>query len=69
MTEDDLWHKIEDRRRGFSQQQSWASGSGQSSLPMKCFNCNDYGHHQSTYKRPPFCYSYRDVGHNLLNAP
>ena len=36
MTEEDLWHKIEDRRRGFNQQQNLESGSGQySGLPMK----------------------------------
>lgn len=53
MTEEDLRHKIEERRRGYNVQQNWDSGAGQSSgLAMKCFNCNDYGHHQSTCKKP-----------------
>jgi hypothetical protein len=68
MTEEDLRHKLEDRRRGFNQHQNWASGSGQS-LPMRCFNCNDYGHHQYTCKRPPFCYSCRDNGHKSAQCP
>jgi len=64
MTEEDLRHKIEDRRRNFNQLQNWGSISGQySGQQMKCFNCNDYGHHQSTCTRPPFCYSCRDIGH------
>ena len=36
---------------------------------MKCFNCNDYGHHQSTCKRPPFYYSCRDTGHKSAQCP
>lgn len=36
---------------------------------MKCFNYNDYGHHQLTCKRPPFCYNCRDIGHNSAQYP
>jgi len=54
MTKEDH-HKIEDRRKGYNVQQNWGSGAGQSSgLAMKCFNCNDCGHHHSTCKKPPF---------------
>ena len=46
MTEEDLRHKIEDHRRGYIQHQNWGVDTGQSSgLPMRCFNCNDYGYH------------------------
>ena len=70
MTEEDLRHKIEDRRKGYNVQQNWGSGAGQSSgLAMKCFNCNDYGHHHSTCKKPPFCYSCRESGHKSNQCP
>lgn len=70
MTEEDLRHKIEDHRRGYIQHQNWGADTGQSSgLPMRCFNCNDYGHHQSTCKKPPFCYSCRDTGHKSAQCP
>ena len=70
MTEEDLRHKIEDRKKNFYQQQNWGSSVGQSSgLPMKCFNCNDFGHHHSTCKKPPFCYSYRESGHKSTQCP
>ena len=70
MTEEDLRHKIEDRRKGYNVQQNWGSGVGQSSgLAMKCFNCNDYGHHHSTCKKPPFCYSCRESGHKSNQCP
>lgn len=36
---------------------------------MKCFNCNEEGHHCSTCKNPPFCYSCRDVGHKSTPCP
>lgn len=69
MTEDDLRHKIEDRKRSFNQQQNWGSSSGQSSgLPMKCFNCNDYGHHQSTCKKPHSATAVEIQDTSLLNV-
>ena len=76
MTEEDLRHKLEDRRRGghqaFNQhgynQYSWESGQS-SDTPMKCFNCNKVGHHHSDCKKVPFCYSCRDTGHKSANCP
>lgn len=70
MTEADLRHKIEDRRRGYNQQQAWDSSQGQfSGAPMKCFNCNEDGHHWSVCRNPTFCYSCRDTGHKSNQCP
>jgi hypothetical protein len=70
MTEADLRHKIEDRRRNYNQQQSWEQNQGQySGPPMKCFNCNQDGHHWSVCRNPPFCYSCRDTGHKSNQCP
>jgi hypothetical protein len=70
MTEEDLKHRIEDCKRNVPPQQQWGSSSGQfSGHQMKCFNCNDYGHHNSMCTRPPFCYSCRDVGHKSAQCP
>lgn len=71
MTEEDLRYKIEDRRKAFNQH-NWeaGSGSGQSSgPPMKCYNCNDFDHHQSVCKKPSFCYNCRDTGHKSGQCP
>jgi len=70
MTEEDLRHKIEDRKKNFHQQQNWGSNAGQSSgPPIKCFNYNDFGHHHSSCKKPPFCYSYRESRHKSAQCP
>ena len=70
MTEEDLWHKIEDRKKNFHQQQNWGPNAGQSSsLPIKCFNYNDLGHHHSSCKKSPFCYSCRESGHKFAQCP
>ena len=62
MTEADLHYKIEDRRREYHQGQY-------SGPPMKCFNCNQEGHHWSVCVNLPFCYSCRDVGHKSNQCP
>lgn len=49
-------------------QQTWELGQS-SGLPMKCFNCNDDGHHRPTCKKLPFCYCCRDTGHKSANCP
>lgn len=36
---------------------------------MRCFNCNQDGHHRSTRKNPPFYCSCRDTGHISANCP
>lgn len=68
MMEEDLRFKQEDRRRGgpyFNQQEQ-----GQSlGPPIKCFNCNEDGHHWSTCKKPAFCYNCRETGHKSANCP
>lgn len=70
MTEADLHHKIEDCRRNYNHQQPWESNEGQySGPPMKCFNCNEDGHHWSVCRNPPFCYSCRDIGHKSNQCP
>lgn len=66
MIEEDLLHKIEDRRKGYNQQQAGDSTVGQL---MKCFNCNREGHHWSICENPPFCYSCREDGHKSSQCP
>ncbi|XP_021304717.1 uncharacterized protein LOC8062495 isoform X2 [Sorghum bicolor] len=71
MTEEDLRHKLEERKKGEQQsqhQQHWDSGQS-ASMSIRCFNCNDLGHHISTCKKPPFCYSCRASGHKSTNCP
>jgi len=71
MTEEDLRHKLEERKKGEYQpqnQQNWESGQS-ASASIRCFNCNDLGHHISTCKKPPFCYSCRATGHKSTNCP
>lgn len=36
---------------------------------MKCFNCNQDGHHRSDCTNPRFCYSCRDTGHISSRCP
>jgi hypothetical protein len=72
MSEEDLHHKLEECRKGAPQFQSYQNRGniGQSfGKQMRCFNCNLVGHHYSTCKNPPFCYSCRDSGHKSANCP
>jgi len=71
MTEEDLRHKLEERKKGgYQPQGQHARESGQAAgSSIRCFNCNDVGHHISVCKKPPFCYSCRESGHKSSNCP
>jgi hypothetical protein len=64
MTERDMRYHLEGRRKNPTPQQYWDQGQS-SSAPMKCYNCNDEGHHWSVCQKPPFCYSCKNTGHKL----
>lgn len=70
MTEVDLRHKLDDRRRNYNPQHQREQNHGQfGPPPMKCFNCNQDGHHWSACRNDPFCYNCRDTGHKSNHCP
>lgn len=69
MTEADLRYKLHNRRRNAQQQPGSAGPIQIAEGRMKCYNCNQEGHHQADCMNDPYCFNCRNTGHKSTTCP